>query len=195
MSVASRFCRVAAVAAVAAIALLTIQARPTAAAGGGGCHQPPSHGTGTTVRMVRACMTPTVLRADAGSVVTFVNDDDMPHNVVSSSVYEDLPRRDDSVEIRFSEPGVYPYSCTIHPGMNGAIVVGDGVGATDAAVVVAAPPESLDPTLVSAVGVAQDDRQAGSRGVPVPVAALTAVTVAGVAGLMGRASARRPART
>ena len=36
---------------------------------------------------------------------------------------------------RFDQDGVYPYSCLIHPGMVGAIVVGDGVG-TDLAGVV-----------------------------------------------------------
>ena len=39
---------------------------------------------------------------------------------------------------RFDEDGVYPYSCLIHPGMVGAIVVGDGVG-TDLAGVVPVP--------------------------------------------------------
>lgn len=190
MRSAARFSRLAT---LAAIALLMIQPGPSAAAGGGGCHQPPTHGTGTTVRMVQGCMTPTVLRTDVGSVVTFVNGDDMAHNVVSSSFYEDLPLRDDSVEIRFEGPGVYPYSCTLHPRMNGAIVVGDGVGAADAALVEDTTTESMDPTLVSTAGVAQDDGQ--SRGVPVPVAALTAITVAGVAGIVGRASARRPVRT
>ena len=34
----------------------------------------------------------------------------------------------DTVRYRFDQDGVYPYSCLIHPGMVGAIVVGDGVG-------------------------------------------------------------------
>ena len=28
----------------------------------------------------------------------------------------------------FDEPGVYPWACWYHPGMTGAIVVGDGTG-------------------------------------------------------------------
>lgn len=191
MRSASRFIRLST---VASIALLVMQPTPSAA-GGGGCHQPPTHGTGTTVRMVQACMTPTVLHTDVGSVVTWVNGDDMPHNVVASSFYEDLPRRDDSVEIRFEGPGVYPYSCTLHPRMNGAIVVGDGVSAAQTALVEVTTPDSLDPTLVSTSGVAKDDGRAQSRGVPVPLVALAAITAAGVAGVLGRASARRPVRT
>ncbi len=40
---------------------------------------------------------------------------------------------------RFDEAGVYPYACTLHPGMVGAVVVGDDERqAGDAATVVAA---------------------------------------------------------
>jgi hypothetical protein len=41
----------------------------------------------------------------------------------------------ETVSYRFDQDGVYPYSCLIHPGMVGAIVVGDGVGTDPAGVV------------------------------------------------------------
>jgi len=39
------------------------------------------------------------------------------------------------VSYRFDTDGVYPYACWLHPGMVGAIVVGDGVGSDLSAVV------------------------------------------------------------
>lgn len=33
---------------------------------------------------------------------------------------------DTTVAYTFDKPGVYPYACALHPGMSGAIVVGDG---------------------------------------------------------------------
>jgi hypothetical protein len=43
-------------------------------------------------------------------------------------MFEDMDQGD-SFRARFADPGIYPYSCTYHPGMTGAVVVGDGVGA------------------------------------------------------------------
>ncbi len=61
----------------------------------------------------------------------------------------------DTVRYRFDEDGVYPYSCLLHPGMVGAIVVGDGVGTATAGVVPVAASEdgtaastSIDPAPV-----------------------------------------------
>ena len=34
----------------------------------------------------------------------------------------------EKVSYTFSEEGVFPYVCILHPGMIGAIVVGDGIG-------------------------------------------------------------------
>jgi hypothetical protein len=39
----------------------------------------------------------------------------------------------ESVAYAFDNPGVYPYFCILHPGMVGAIVVGDGVPVGEAA--------------------------------------------------------------
>jgi hypothetical protein len=42
------------------------------------------------------------------------------------------------VRYRFTRPGVYPYVCTFHPGMVGAIVVGGGAGHGEAVATVTA---------------------------------------------------------
>jgi hypothetical protein len=41
----------------------------------------------------------------------------------------------DRFSVSFDEEGVYPFACTYHPGMTGAIVVGDGIGAGTGAVI------------------------------------------------------------
>jgi plastocyanin len=108
---------------------------------GGGC----MHGTGATtgrgdaVQMVDACFTSTVLYVDRGTEVTWTNRDATDHNVVGVGGSWGDPDTTiapgDSVSYRFDGDGVYPYACWIHPGMIGAIVVGDGVGTGIAGVV------------------------------------------------------------
>jgi plastocyanin len=111
----------------------------TAGAGGGCMHgSGPSDGTGTTVEMVDACFTPTVLHVGRASEVTFVNRDTLKHNVVGVGgtwgAFDELSFGEQA-SYRFDANGVYLYSCFLHEGMVGAIVVGDGAGAADAAAV------------------------------------------------------------
>jgi plastocyanin len=105
-----------------------------AAAGGGGCHQgtttAASGPDGATIEMIDACFTPTTLRVDPGAEVTFVNRDDMTHNVTANAWghFDDL-ELGGGFTVTFGDSGIYPYACNYHPGMTGAIVVGDGTGA------------------------------------------------------------------
>lgn len=69
---------------------------------------------------------PAAIAVDAGSEVTWTNNDDFPHNVHlldGSDVTEDLPQGA-SASITFDEPGEVYYECSIHPDqMRGKIVV------------------------------------------------------------------------
>lgn len=69
---------------------------------------------------------PAAIVVEAGSEVTWTNDDDFPHNVHlldGSDVTEDLPVGG-SATIAFDEPGDVYYECSIHPDqMHGKIVV------------------------------------------------------------------------
>lgn len=115
--------------AVSILIWLTVPAVPAAA--GGGCHLGVTQGSGTTVEMVDACFTPTVLYVDpTAKFVTFVNRSGMSHNVTANQWghFDDIPDGD-GFRASFPQPGVYPFACSIHPGMSGAIVVGDGTGA------------------------------------------------------------------
>lgn len=116
----------------------TVWAVPASA--GGGCHRGPTQGEGDTVAMVGSCFTPNVLRVEPGAAVTFVNRDFFPHNLSATGwgYHEDL-REGDTFRVTFDEPGVYPFACTYHPAMTGAVVVGNGVGAGSGEAVTVAP--------------------------------------------------------
>lgn len=101
------------------------------ASGGGGCGGPVTDGAGTTVEIEDFCFGPTILRVAPGESVTFVNLDRSPHTVLGANAtwggYDALKRGHEAT-YAFDEAGVFPYVCTWHPGMVGAIVVGDGAG-------------------------------------------------------------------
>ena len=70
--------------------------------------------------------TPPALRVPAGTRVTWINDDDVPHLIAStggrfkSSAVLDTGQR---YELTLGKPGAYPYFCALHPMMQGTIVV------------------------------------------------------------------------
>jgi plastocyanin len=108
----------------------TMWAVPASAGGGGGCRGGATEGRGETVAMSGSCFSPTVLRVDPGTAVTFVNRDFFTHNVSAMGWGRIEPMvRGDSFTATFDEDGVYPYACTYHTGMTGAVVVGEGLDA------------------------------------------------------------------
>jgi plastocyanin len=138
---------------VAAIATIGSTATIASASGGGGCGGPVTDATGTTVRIRNFCFLPTILRNRPGQAVSFDNRDGFPHVVLGANAvwgsFSQLRARHD-VTYRFTRTGTYPYVCTYHPGMVGAIVVGNGKGhgpqatVTAAGPVIAVPPASTD---------------------------------------------------
>jgi plastocyanin len=109
---------------------------PGTALAGGGCHAGMTEADATgeegpTIRMVDQCFTANVLRVDPGTSVTFKHQDvGITHNVTGAGwgFYGDM-HEGDIFTATFDDPGVYPFACSYHPGMTGAIVVGDGYGA------------------------------------------------------------------
>jgi plastocyanin len=104
----------------------SIEAR---ASGGGGCGAPVSEGTGDQVAIRQFCFEPTVLVMPAGGEVTFMNEDGFPHNVLGANgTWGSFARLGGGKARTYAldEPGVYPYVCSWHPGMVGAVVVGEG---------------------------------------------------------------------
>ena len=68
---------------------------------------------------------PTAITVAAGTTVTWINRDDIPHTVVgnhkvfTSKVLNTVEK----FSYTFSKPGEYPYFCSIHPKMTGKVVV------------------------------------------------------------------------
>ena len=133
-----------------------------ASAGGGCLHGvPPSDGTGDTVEMTANCFEATVLHVDPGTQVTWVNHDPYAHTVTGVGggwgTFTEIANGG-TVSYRFDANGVYVYSCLIHPGMVGAVVVGDGSGdagmtASGVVPLSAAPPA---PSATTAPATAKD---------------------------------------
>lgn len=71
---------------------------------------------------------PEKLTVAAGTKVTWVNHDQVPHTVVEKDKKFRSSALDtnDSYSFTFSTPGVYQYFCTLHPTMTGTITVVPG---------------------------------------------------------------------
>jgi plastocyanin len=68
---------------------------------------------------------PQTLTVRAGTIVTWVNDDEEPHTVTASdhSYRSPILNTGRRVSHRYDTPGQYAYFCSLHPHMTGRIVV------------------------------------------------------------------------
>jgi plastocyanin len=68
---------------------------------------------------------PMSLTVSAGTTVTWKNLDGEPHTVVSDAgLYRSAALdQNDTFSFKFDKPGIYKYTCSIHPKMVGTIVV------------------------------------------------------------------------
>jgi len=77
---------------------------------------------------------PARLTVKAGTTVTWLNRDDIPHTVAAKDrlFKSKVMDTDESYSFTFSTPGEYTYFCSLHPHMTGTIVVegATGSGAT-----------------------------------------------------------------
>jgi plastocyanin len=87
--------------------------------GGGG-------GGGTEVSMEGIAFEPAEATVSAGDTVTWVNNDSVGHDVTADSFSSGDPggmANGDTFEHTFEEAGTFDYVCTVHPGMEGSVVV------------------------------------------------------------------------
>ena len=157
---------------------------------GGGCHgndgSAYTEGDGNTVIRMDVCsFSPTINRVAVGTTVRFLNTSNIEHAVVGRSGTWGsaiLPVGAEYAET-FDAAGTYPFSCPLHPGMVGAIVVG---GEATAAAGDAAATAASDPAVTS------PDAQAvaatttiGSDPAPLAAAALAGLGLGAVVGVLG----------
>ena len=173
---------------------------PVSAGGGGhGCSDPSQFVDAevTSVTMKMNCFGPTVARVDAGEKIAFTNDDLVPHTVGGAAatfgnVYEEI-KPGESAMYTFDEPGIYPYVCALHPGMAGAIVVGNGIPPGGTAASLTQPVEP--PASASDVAAPPADDVADTDWALVGAGGATVAVLAGVALLVRRARRRPHAAT
>lgn len=71
--------------------------------------------------------TPALLKVRRGTTVVWTNRDDIPHTVTSADggkTFRSAPLdTDDRFSFTFTRPGRYSYFCSLHPMMQGTIVV------------------------------------------------------------------------
>ncbi|HEX3350027.1 MAG TPA: cupredoxin domain-containing protein [Acetobacteraceae bacterium] len=103
---------VAATAAGLGLALITVRAKAAANA---------------SVTIDNFTFSPQTLTVAAGTKVTFTNQDDIPHTITSDAsppLFKSPPLdTDDTFAFTFATPGTYAYFCSLHPHMQGSVIV------------------------------------------------------------------------
>lgn len=123
--------RIRALAGAALLALAGLAAAPAVLAGDPCYHgysiPPVTTETGILVRMEPCAFVPTNVRVAPGWTVTFKNPSEDVHLLMGANgVFGERDREikpGEAVEVTFDEPGVYPFSCALHRGMSGAVIV------------------------------------------------------------------------
>jgi plastocyanin len=81
------------------------------------------------VKIANFTFSPQTITVKAGTTVTWTNEDDIPHTVVSPPNIRSKPLdTDDKFSFTFTTPGTYKYFCSLHPHMTGTIVVQAATG-------------------------------------------------------------------
>jgi plastocyanin len=80
----------------------------------------------TQVTIDNFSFAPTALTVAAGTAVTWVNHDDIPHTVVSDdkiTFKSHALDTDEKFTFTFAKPGTYTYFCSLHPKMTAKVIV------------------------------------------------------------------------
>ncbi|HEX8099190.1 MAG TPA: plastocyanin/azurin family copper-binding protein [Actinomycetota bacterium] len=171
------------------------------ASAGGGCHDPMTvSGSGVKVDAKGICFFPTVLYVKQGAKVTWTNRDAAEHSVTGLAgewgTGYDTIGQGESVTADFATEGVYPYTCIVHPGMVGAVVVGSPSAPSKSQGGFGVPSSAPGTTAPQANPVRPKDAPASNKlpasGVAWPWLVVIGVVVVGVAVLtLQRLKARR----
>jgi plastocyanin len=90
--------------------------------------EPAPQTPGQTVRIANFTFGPQAIVVTAGTPVTWVNDDDIPHTVraTDKSFASRVLDTGDSFTFTFARPGEHAYFCSLHPMMTGKVTVRPG---------------------------------------------------------------------
>jgi plastocyanin len=82
------------------------------------------------VKIDNFTFSPQRLTVKAGTTVTWINEDDIPHTVASKAKLFKSKALDtgDKFSFTFTTPGAYEYFCSLHPHMTATIVVEAATG-------------------------------------------------------------------
>jgi plastocyanin len=77
------------------------------------------------VKIDNYSFTPADITVSAGTTVTWVNQDDVPHTVRNNdgTIKSKALDTDDKYSMTFDKPGTYEYFCSIHPKMTAKVIV------------------------------------------------------------------------
>jgi plastocyanin len=178
--VTRRISQLARLVAVPALLALGTLSAPAVSAGNPCFHgyemPPTSVGSGPDIELMACAFDPTITRVAEGTEVTFINGPAFTHLITGanqawgSREVEVQPNA--SVSYTFEDAGIYPYACALHPGMSGAIVVGD----LGEALAAGSPGSSSETAASSATSEAAD-----SNSVPLVAVGVGAGLLAGAA--------------
>jgi amicyanin len=84
----------------------------------------------TVVKIDNFTFGPQRVTVKAGTTVTWINQDDIPHAIAATgkAFRSKVLDTDDKYSFTFTTAGVYEYFCSLHPHMTGTIVVETIVG-------------------------------------------------------------------
>jgi len=89
----------------------------------------PARAADTAVKISNFTFNPPQITVKAGTTVTWTNEDDIPHTIVSPpSIRSKALDSEDKFSFTFTTPGSYNYFCGLHPHMTGTIVVEAATG-------------------------------------------------------------------
>jgi len=109
-----------------AVALLTIAALPFVSSADNAGPMPAAE-KGMQIKIGNFTFVPATIEVPAGTHITWINEDDVPHTVVGTDpgtpIKSPALDTDDRYATEFTKPGTYKYFCSLHPHMTGTIVV------------------------------------------------------------------------
>jgi plastocyanin len=82
-----------------------------------------SQSTGNAVSIENFSFNPAVLTVPAGTIVVWTNNDSVQHDIKAADFSSKPLAKGETFQYKFDKPGVYDYTCGIHPSMKGQIIV------------------------------------------------------------------------